>query len=93
VLANPGEQDLTARVNFTAAQQAGEAAALRTESSASQAQFLTSIAQCAWQEGSGFGPWTKERTRQFQTLTQPEDLGRAFRVLIQARRLDSGSEK
>jgi hypothetical protein len=32
-----------------------------------------------------FGEWTSERTRQFQTLTHPEHLGRAFRVLVQAR--------
>ena len=32
-----------------------------------------------------FGEWTPERTRQFQTLTHPEHLGRSFRVLVQSR--------
>src|SRR5206468_3953106 len=31
------------------------------------------------------GEWTPARIRQFQTLTHPEHLGRAFRVLIQSR--------
>ncbi len=84
-LANPGEQDLTAHVNFTAVRWAGEQAGLRTEAYLSQAQFLTSIARQAWESGSAFGPWTAAQTRQFQTLTHPEHLGRAFRVLIQCR--------
>ncbi|MBE0545330.1 MAG: SAM-dependent methyltransferase [Verrucomicrobia bacterium] len=85
VLAQPGEQDLTAHVNFTAVQSAGEAAGLLTKSTQTQARFLTDIARRAWEEGSGFGLWTPDRTRQFQTLTHPEHLGRAFRVVVQAR--------
>jgi SAM-dependent MidA family methyltransferase len=84
VLANPGEQDLTAHVNFTAIQRVGEAAGLKTAMFASQVQFLTGIAQRAWQESSDFGPWTRDHTRQFQTLTHPDHLGRSFRVLLQS---------
>ena len=85
VLANPGEQDLTAHVNFTAIQQAGEAAGLKTESLCTQAQFLTQIGARAWSAEGVFGPWTPEHGRQFQTLTHPQHLGRAFRVLVQSR--------
>jgi SAM-dependent MidA family methyltransferase len=85
LLAHPGHQDLTAHVNFSAIQHAGEAAGLRTEAYVSQAQFLTGVAAGAWRSGSEFGPWTEARTRQFQTLTHPEHLGRAFRVLMQTR--------
>jgi len=85
VLGNVGEQDLTAHVNFSAIQAAGEAAGLRTERLETQARFLTDIARRAWDEGSGFGPWTPAHTRQFQTLTHPEHLGRSFRVLVQAK--------
>jgi SAM-dependent MidA family methyltransferase len=85
LLANPGEQDLTAHVNFTAIRRAGETAGLRTETETTQSRFLTDIAQRAWRDDSGFGPWTPEHTRQFQTLTHPDHLGRAFRVLVQAR--------
>ena len=84
ILANAGDQDITAHVNFTALQQAGEKLGLSTEVNLSQAQFLTAIAQRTWRDGSDFAPWTKELTRQFQTLTHPEHLGRAFRVLVQA---------
>ena len=90
VLANPGEQDLTAHVNFTAIQRAGEAVGLKTEALVSQAKFLTGIAQRAWAEGSDFGSWTQERTRQFQTLTHPDHLGRPFKVLLQSRDGDRG---
>ena len=85
VLANAGAQDITAHVNFTAIQLVGEAAGLKTEAIVTQSQFLTGIAQRAWPAESGFGVWTKDHTRQFQTLTHPEHLGRAFRALIQSR--------
>jgi len=85
VLANPGEQDITAHVNFTAIQASGEAAGLRTEAFVSQEKFLTHILERAGNDEKAFGEWTPERTRQFQTLTHPEHLGRSFRVLIQSR--------
>ncbi|HVY71392.1 MAG TPA: SAM-dependent methyltransferase [Verrucomicrobiae bacterium] len=85
LLANPGEQDLTADVNFSALQAAGEAAGLVTESFGSQAQFLTSIFHQTLADEAGFPPWTPARVRQFQTLTHPEHLGRAFRVMVQTR--------
>lgn len=85
VLADPGEQDLTAHVNCTAIKLAGEAAGVKTEEETTQTQFLTRIAAKAWQPDGFFSEWTRERTRQFQTLTHPEFLGRAFKVLIQSR--------
>jgi SAM-dependent MidA family methyltransferase len=82
LLANPGEQDLTAHVNFSAIQATGERAGLLTESYLTQPQFLTAILAEALKD-PGFGEWTARRTRQFQTLTHPQHLGRAFKVLIQ----------
>lgn len=82
IFANVGEQDLTAHVNFPAIQAAGESAGLATESFLTQAQFLTRILDKAVKDKS-FGKWDAARTRQFQTLTHPEHLGRAFRVLVQ----------
>jgi SAM-dependent MidA family methyltransferase len=84
LLANVGEQDLTAHVNFSAIQKAGEAAGLTTESFTTQPQFLTQILGAALKDKT-FGGWNGRRTRQFQTLTHPEHLGRAFRVLVQSR--------
>jgi SAM-dependent MidA family methyltransferase len=98
ILANIGQQDLTAHVNFSAIQTAGESAGLMTESFLTQPQFLTRILEKTLKDKS-FGElvspksdgggsedgWTSAQTRQFQTLTHPEHLGRAFRVLIQSR--------
>lgn len=88
LLASPGEQDITAHVNFTAVQQAGEAVGLKTEALVSQGKFLTQIAERTWKQPEVFGEWTTARTRQFQTLTHPEHLGRPFRVLVQSRQGD-----
>jgi SAM-dependent MidA family methyltransferase len=85
VLANPGEQDLTAHVNFSELRQAGEAAGLQTEAWSTQERFLTRIAAPVLRGEIPFGEWTAERTRQFQTLTHPNHLGRSFRVLVQCR--------
>ncbi len=85
VLADPGLQDITAHVNFTALQAAGEAAGLRTQALMTQTQFLTQIAARIWNGGGSFGAWTAWHTRQFQTLIHPDHLGRAFRLLVQER--------
>ena len=104
LLANVGEQDLTAHVNFSAIQKVGEACGLATESFSTQSQFLTRILGNALKDdsfgglvpskrlvspksdgGGSEGGWTSAQARQFQTLTHPEHLGRAFRVLVQSR--------
>jgi len=84
LLARPGEQDLTAHVNLTALQTAGESAGLKTEGVVAQGEFLTRIARTTWRDESGFADWTATRTRQFQTLTHPEHFGR-FKLLLQTR--------
>jgi len=85
VLANPGAQDLTAHVNFAAIQKIGEEAGLKTELFSGQPQFLVRIAEKIFQRTDSPDKWDASRTRQFQTLTHPEHLGRAFRVLVQSR--------
>ena len=84
LLAHPGEQDLTAHINFSAIQKAGEEAGLKTENLCTQPQFLTGILQKAVAEKQ-FASLDAKRVRQFQTLTHPEHLGRAFRALVQSR--------
>ena len=84
VLANVGEQDLTAHVNFSVIQKVGEEAGLKTENFYTQPQFLTQIL-AKTQRDKNFGEWNASRVRQFQTLTHPEHLGRGFRVLVQSR--------
>ena len=85
VLAHPGEQDITSHVNFSALRSAGEALGLKTDAFLSQSQFLTQIAARFWKEKESLGALASVGARQFQTLTHPEHLGRAFRVLIQSR--------
>jgi SAM-dependent MidA family methyltransferase len=85
VLAEPGAQDITAHVNFSALRRLGEAAGLKTDAFVSQEQFLTRIGARVFNRETSFGEWTPERTGQFRTLTHPNHLGHAFRVLVQSR--------
>ncbi len=85
VLDQPGAQDITAHVDFSALRSAGEAKGLETEAFTTQEEFLTRIAAAVWEGKGGLGEWTPGRTRQFRTLTHPEFLGRRFRVLVQRR--------
>lgn len=78
VLAQPGEQDITAHVNFTALKAAGESAGLQTEFFGVQEKFLAEMVP-------QLPDWDSKRARQYQTLAHPEHLGRAFKVLVQAR--------
>jgi SAM-dependent MidA family methyltransferase len=84
LLAQPGEQDLTAHINFSSIQKVGEAAGLRTEVFSPQPQFLTRVLEKAVKKNC-FASLDSKQARQFQTLTHPEHLGRAFRVLVQGR--------
>jgi SAM-dependent MidA family methyltransferase len=85
LLANVGEQDLTAHVNFSAIQKTGESVGLKTQSFSTQPQFLTRIFAAAVKKNE-FAKLDAKQVRQFQTLTHPEHLGRAFRVLVQSRK-------
>jgi SAM-dependent MidA family methyltransferase len=85
VLANPGAQDITAHVDFSAVREAGERTGLRSEFLTRQSVFLTDILQHTRAPGSGLDEWPSPRVRQFQTLTHPEHLGHRFRALLQSR--------
>jgi SAM-dependent MidA family methyltransferase len=85
VLEEPGEQDITAHINFTQLRIAGENAGLQTEPVLSQERFLGRIVRRALHDSSTFGEWSPKRVQQLQTLTHPEHLGRPFQVLVQFR--------
>lgn len=86
LLARPGEQDLTAHVNFPAIRRAGETDGLVTENFCTQPQFLTRIfSRAVGDKGDAFAALDAKKVRQFQNLTHPEHLGRAFKVLVQRR--------
>jgi SAM-dependent MidA family methyltransferase len=85
--ASPGEQDLTAHVNFTAQETWGKRAGLETAGMTSQTAFLMALGR-----GNEFadlydaGQTELERARarlQFKTLINPEGMGERFQVLIQ----------
>ena len=85
VLASPGRQDLTANIDFSALEEAGQAAGLRTAGRWRQAQFLTQIVAQTQSQPEAFESWNQKNVRQFQTLTHPEHLGWRFQALAQSR--------
>jgi SAM-dependent MidA family methyltransferase len=79
VLADPGEQDITAHVEFTPLARVGEEAGWPTLGLVDQQRFLTGIVE---REPDAM---SSEDARAFQTLTHPEHLGSRFQVLVQAK--------
>jgi SAM-dependent MidA family methyltransferase len=84
LLDHPGDCDITAHVNFSAIEAAGQQAGLATEALMRQEKFLTQILAQAESRPGEFEVWTPARIKQFQTLTHPEHLGCSFRVLVQS---------
>jgi SAM-dependent MidA family methyltransferase len=85
LLACPGEQDLTADVDFGALQEAGERTGLQTDGFWRQGEFLARILADLERAPTAFAAWTPARLRQLRTLLHPEHLGHVFRVLQQTR--------
>jgi SAM-dependent MidA family methyltransferase len=80
LLANPGEQDLTADADFGALITEGERLGLKTELLLEQGRFLTRACE---PEILALADAPAAERRQLQTLLHPAFLGRAFRVLVQ----------
>jgi SAM-dependent MidA family methyltransferase len=91
LLGQPGEQDLTAHVNFTAIERAGVQAGLRTECWTSQGRFLGGILADLSHNQQLPDTWSSIDTRQFQTLTHPDHLGTRHQVLVQSRGLSTST--
>jgi len=91
--AAPGEQDLTAHVNFTALETWGARSGLETERFTTQTEFLLSLAQpneFADLYDSGQTEAHQVRARlQLKTLIHPEAMGERFQVLVQRKGLPS----
>jgi SAM-dependent MidA family methyltransferase len=85
LLARPGEQDLTADVDFGRIARVGEEAGLRTEEFIQQGRWLGEIGVALLRAGGPASQWLQSRFRQFQTLTAPGHLGQTHRVLVQSR--------
>jgi len=85
----PGEQDITAHVNFTAVAAAGEAAGLETLGLVTQSQFLMGIGE-ANQFADAFAdcrlPQEQAKVAlQLKHLVTPAGMGENFQVLVMAR--------
>ncbi len=85
LLARPGEQDLTAHVDFPRIRDLGEQAGLTTEVFLPQGRWLGSVAVEVLGGGGAAAAWLSGHARQLQTLTHPVHLGQALRVLVQRR--------
>ncbi len=83
LLADPGEQDLTAHVDFAALREVGEASGLRTETLVTQGRFLTGVMEEVVRFHAPGFDWSRAARSQIQTLTHPEHLGDRFKVLVQ----------
>ncbi len=92
--ASPGEQDLTAHVNFTALETWGKRSGLETAEFTSQTAFLLALG-----EGNEFadlydpGQSEAEQIRarlQLKTLIHPEGMGERFQVLVQRKSSRAG---
>jgi SAM-dependent MidA family methyltransferase len=85
--AAPGQQDLTAHVNFTALRLWGERSSLESIGQTSQTAFLLALGQGnefadLYDEGMDEAERVRSRL-QLKTLTFPEGMGERFQVLIQ----------
>lgn len=88
LLASPGEQDLTASVNFSRLMDFGESLGWKEEGFTDQHRFLVGLAQQKLMpevEADPLSALSQKRLRQFKTLMHPELMGSSFRVLLQTK--------
>ncbi len=88
----PGQQDLTAHVNFTALQRYGNRAGLQRTGLTSQSSFLLSLARHSnFAELQSPAMTEAQQTRArllFKMLIYPEGMGETFQILIQHKGID-----
>jgi len=92
--ASPGEQDLTAHVNFTALETRGQRSGLETVEFTSQTAFLLAIGEKnefadLYDPGQSEADQVRARL-QLKTLIHPEAMGERFQVLVQSKCLNVG---
>jgi SAM-dependent MidA family methyltransferase len=85
--ATPGEQDLTAHVNFTSLETWGKRSGLETAGFTTQTAFLLALGQGnqfadLYDEGQSEAEQIRARL-QLKTLIYPEGMGERFQVLVQ----------
>jgi SAM-dependent MidA family methyltransferase len=89
----PGEQDLTAHVNFTALDLWGKRGGLARTGLTTQSNFLLALARKSnFADVEASGAPEQERMRRrllFKTLIYPEGMGETFQVFIQHKGIES----
>lgn len=90
--AHPGEEDITAHVNFTAWREYGEQAGLGEVAYMRQDQFLMRSGllhkAVAHMDKDPFTSVAMKRNRAIQQLVDPAGLGGRFRVMVQSKGID-----
>jgi SAM-dependent MidA family methyltransferase len=89
----PGEQDLTAHVNFTALERFGARGGLIRTGFTSQSNFMLALARRSnFEDIESPGADEKQRMRArllFKTLIHPEGMGETFQVLVQHKGIET----
>lgn len=90
----PGDQDITASVNFTALMRWGEEDGLMTAGYASQSHFLMNLGILNYlkprEQGAGFDHAALKETMAVKKLIMPEGMGSVFKVLAQQKGFNDG---
>lgn len=91
VLARPGEQDITAHVDFSAAARAGTDAGAQVEGFCTQQAFLLDlgITELAAPQADAGEVEVYATSQQLQTLLMPHEMGEIFKVLALGRNAPS----
>ena len=89
-LAESGEHDITAHVDFTALARVGEKAAWQALALVDQQRFLTGIAHDEMAGTVVYSPGLTAQLQAWRTLTDPGFLGSQFQVLVQAKDAPGG---
>ena len=91
----PGEQDITAHVNFTALRAAGEQTGLKCEGLVTQAQFLMGIGEeTQFSDAFEGARLPQERAKaalQLKHLVTPAGMGETFTVLVMSKGVEKGT--
>lgn len=91
-LAWPGQQDLTAQVNFTALEERGRKLGLVTLGYTQQTNFLLALARASGLverlEREAETPEARATRNQLKQLIHPEGMGETFKVLLQGKGIE-----
>jgi NADH dehydrogenase [ubiquinone] 1 alpha subcomplex assembly factor 7 len=85
VLDQPGDQDLTAHVNWSLIRVAGEAEGPVTTGFLPQGRWLDRILAAELSSRPDAFRWSPAQVSQFHALTHPSQMGARFQMLVQSR--------